>query len=112
MAQDSATRHPVVRIEVRIQVGPNLMSGTDDPLFLGLRGAEGREFRLNLAGAGSLSRGQEGHFVLGAPGDPAVNVDQPELNDPTSPALDADGISSVYLRKGFEPGCLVVVKAS
>jgi hypothetical protein len=103
VAEDSTTRHPVNRIEVRIQVGPNLMSGTDDPLFLGLRGPTGREFRLKTAGGGSLRRGQEGHFVLGAPNDPAANVDQPELNDPTSPTLDADGISAVYLRKGLEP---------
>jgi hypothetical protein len=81
-----------------MQVGPNLMSGTDDPLFLGLRGPAGRELRLKLAGAGSLHRGQEGGFVLGAPNDPAANVEQPELND-----LDADGISSAYLRKGLEP---------
>jgi hypothetical protein len=93
----------VVRIEVRIQVGPNLMSGTDDPLFLGLRGAAGREFRLKLAGPGPLHRGQEGRFVLGAPNDPAANVEPPELNDPTNPTLDADGISGVYLRKGLEP---------
>ncbi len=103
MAEQGATRHPVTRIEVRIQVGPNLMSGTDDPLFLGLRGAAGREFRLKLAGAGSLRRGQEGHFVLGAPNDPAANVEAPELNDPTNPTLDADGISGIYLRKGLEP---------
>jgi hypothetical protein len=93
----------VVRIEVRIQVGPNLMSGTDDPLFLGLRGAAGREFRLKLAGAGSLHRGQQGYFVLGAPTDPATNVVPPELNDPTNPAIDAGGISGIYLRKGLEP---------
>ena len=103
MAENSSTRHPVVRIEVRIQVGPNLMSGTDDPLFLGLRGAAGREFRLKLAHGGSLRRGREGHFVLGAPNDPATNVEPPELNDPTNPTLDANAISSVYLRKGLEP---------
>jgi len=103
VAEDSATRNPVARIEVRIQVGPNLMSGTDDPLFLGLLGPQSREFRLNLAGGGTLRRGQEVRFVLGAPNDPAANVEQPELNDPTSPTLDAGGISGVYLRKGFEP---------
>ena len=103
MAENSSTRHPVVRIEVRIQVGPNLMSGTDDPLFLGLRGAAGREFRLKPTRGSSLRRGQEGHFVLGAPNDPATNVEQPELNDPTHPTLDANEISAVYLRKGLEP---------
>jgi hypothetical protein len=79
------------------------MSGKDDPVFLGLRGGAGREFRLKLAGGGSLRRGQEGHFVLGAPSDPATSVDASELNDPTSPTLDADTISGVYLRKGLEP---------
>ena len=103
MAENSPTRHPVVRIEVRIQVGPNLMSGTDDPLFLGLRGTAGREFRLQLAGDGSLRRGREGRVVFGAPKDPATNAEMPELNDPTRPTLDADGISGVYLRKGLEP---------
>jgi hypothetical protein len=93
----------VLRIEVRIQVGPNLMSGTDDPLFLGLRGTAGREFRLQLTRDGSLRRGQEARFVFGAPEDPATNVEFPELNDPTRPTLDADGISDVYLRKGLEP---------
>jgi hypothetical protein len=72
----------VVRIEVRIQVGPNLMSGTDDPLFLGLRGAAGREFRLKLAGAGSLHRGHSGHFVLGAPNDPATNARAKRSHEP------------------------------
>ena len=103
MAEDSATRDRVGRIQVRIQVGPNLMSGTDDPLFLGLRGEAGREFRLKLAGGGSLRRGQEARFVLGAPNDPATNVEPPELNDPTHPPLDPDAISGVYLRKGLEP---------
>ncbi len=103
MAENSPTRHPVVRIEVRIQVGPNLMSGTDDPLFLGLRGSEGREFRLKLTGGGSLRRGREGRVVFGAPEDPATNAEMPELNDPTRPTLDANAISAIYLRKGLEP---------
>jgi hypothetical protein len=103
VAEDASTRKPVVRIEVRIQVGSNLMSGTDDPLFLGLRGEEGREFRLKLTRGGSLRRGREVDFVLGAPNDPATNVDLPELNDPTRPTLDANAISRVYLRKGLEP---------
>jgi len=103
VAENSPIRNPVVRIEARIQVGPNMMSGTDDPLFLGLRGPAGREFRLTLAGDGSLRRGREGRVVFGAPEDPGTNAEQPELNDPTRPTLDADGISGVYLRKGLEP---------
>ena len=103
MAENSPIRHPVVRIEARIQVGPNIMSGTDDPLFLGLRGAAGREFRLRLTRDGSLRRGQESRFVFGSPQDPGTNAEMPELNDPTRPPLDADGISGVYLRKGLEP---------
>jgi len=79
------------------------MSGTDDPLYLGLRGPAGREFRLSLKAGGSLRRGREVRFVLGAPDDPTVNVEHPELNDPKTPPLDPDGIREVYLRKGLEP---------
>jgi hypothetical protein len=99
----TAIRHPVRRIEVRIQVGPHLMAGTDDPLFLGLRGPAGREFRMRPAQGRALRRGSEDHFVFGAAADPDVNVDFPALNDPTQPALDADQIEGVYLRKGLDP---------
>jgi hypothetical protein len=101
----SEARSPIVRIEIRVAVGESLMAASDDPLFLGLRGPAGREFRLALAkGKGhALRRGSEDRFVLGAPDDPATNVDHAEYNDPTAPVLDAQGIESLYLRKGFEP---------
>jgi hypothetical protein len=81
------------------------MAASDDPLFLGLRGPAGREFRLALAkGKGhALRRGSEDRFVLGAPDDPATNVNHAEFNDPTAPGIDAEGIETLYLRKGFEP---------
>lgn len=93
----------IVRIGVRIQVGSHLMAASDDPLFLGLRGPAGREFRLLLAAGRSLRRGSEDHFVVGAPDDPDTNLEHPELNDPTAPPLRAEDVAGVYLRKGFEP---------
>jgi hypothetical protein len=93
----------IVRIGVRIQVGSHLMAATDDPLFLGLRGPAGREFRLLLATGRALRRGAEDHFVIGAPDDPATNLEHPDLNDPTSPPLAARDVTGLYLRKGFEP---------
>jgi hypothetical protein len=93
----------VVRIEVRVQVGKELLAATDDPVFLGLEGPDGREFRLARAKGHALRRGTEDHFVLGSPGDAATNVAHPELNDPTRPAIDAEAIARVYLRKGVEP---------
>jgi hypothetical protein len=94
---------PIVRIEVRVKVGSHLLSASDDPFFLGLRGGCGREFRLELARGRSLRRGAEDVFVLAGPGAPETNVAHPELNDPTSPALDARGLCGVYLRKGLDP---------
>ncbi len=93
----------IVRIGVRIQVGSHLMAASDDPLFLGLRGPAGREFRLQPARGRSLRRGSEDHFVIGAPDDPATNLAHAELNDPTAPPLAATQVTGVYLRKGFEP---------
>jgi hypothetical protein len=84
-------------------VGASLLAASDDPLYLGLRGSCGREFRLRYARGRSLRRGSEDHFVLGAPGDPATNVATPELNDPTSPSLAGESLQGVYLRKGFDP---------
>ncbi len=79
------------------------MAASDDPLFLGLRGPAGREFRLMPAKGQGLRRGAEDRFVLGAPDDPATNVAHAEFNDPTNPILDAEEIETLYLRKGHEP---------
>jgi len=103
MSEQSAARHPVTQISVRIQVGSSLLSASDDPLFLGLRGAGGREFRLALARGAFLRRGREDLFVLGPADDPDTNVANPELNDPTSPSIEAAAIESLYLRKGLDP---------
>ena len=48
MTRASEIQKRVVKIRVRVQVGDNLLAATDDPLFLGLRGDDGREFRLLL----------------------------------------------------------------
>jgi hypothetical protein len=93
----------VSRIEVRLHIGESLLAASDDPLFLGLAGPYGREFRLELAHGRSLRRGAQDHYVLGPSSDPATNVKHPELNDPTAPGLDADAIEGVYLRKGTDP---------
>jgi hypothetical protein len=94
---------PVQRIAVRIRVGEHMLAASDDPLFLSLRGPSGREFRLAFKHGKSLRRGAEDRFVFGAPDDPETNAAHAELNDPTSPPLDAAQITSVFLRKGFEP---------
>ena len=96
-------RHSIERIEVRIQVGDDRMAATDDPIFFGLRGPAGREFRLALAKGTPFRRSSEDHFVLGSSGAAAANVAHPELNDPASPALDAADVDSTYLRKDSEP---------
>ncbi len=103
MEQEATARSPIVRIAIRLKVGTSLMGGSDDPLFLGLTGPAGREFRLRFAHGRSLRRGAEDRFVLGAPDDPETNVAHPDFNDPTNPPLEADEIQRVYLRKGFEP---------
>lgn len=84
-------------------MGQSLLAASDDPLFLGLSGASGREFRLDLARGRPLRRGATDHYVLGAPEDSTTNVKHPELNDPTAPPLDLDAIDGVYLRKGTDP---------
>lgn len=103
MSQERPVRSPVSRIEIRLQIGQSLLAASDDPLFLGIRGACGREFRLELARGRSLRRGAEDHYVLGPSRDAATNVKHAELNDPTFPGLDADAIEGVYLRKGTDP---------
>ena len=103
MSEQSTARHPVTQIGVRILVGSSLLSASDDPLYLGLRGPAGREFRLAMAHGPFLRRGREDLFLLGAADDPDSNVAHPELNDPTSPAIDASTIEGLYLRKGLDP---------
>jgi len=93
----------LVRIRVRLQVGDTLMSGSDDPLYLGLGGPCGREFRLELQAGRARRRGHEDVYILGPPDDPETNVDHPEFNDPTAPPIPAASITGVYLRKGFDP---------
>ncbi|MCZ6463488.1 MAG: hypothetical protein O7A09_04045 [Proteobacteria bacterium] len=96
-------QHAVQKIVVRLKVGDDRMSGTDDPVFLRIMGPAGREFRLVLAHGRSLRRGAEDVFVLGPPDDPETNVAHPELNDPTRPPLALDGMESVAIWKGMEP---------
>ena len=103
MSQEPGLPRPVAQIAVRLLVGSNRLSASDDPVFLGLEGPLGREFRLALARGAYLRRGQEDLFRFGSADDPAVNVASPELNDPTEPALDAGAITGIYVRKGFDP---------
>ena len=103
MTRSSQIQKRVVKVRVRVQVGENLLAASDDPLFLGLRGEDGREFRLSPAEGRALRRGGEDLFVLAGPDDPETNVANPEFNDPTAPPLDASTIERVFLTKGFEP---------
>lgn len=91
------------RIAVRVQVGSDRLAATDDPLFLGLEGPGGREFRLARRRGKSLRRGSEDLFVLAGPDEADTNVGAPELNDPNTPPIDLERIMAVYLRKGQEP---------
>ena len=96
--------YPIVhRIVVNVQVASDRLAASDDPVFLGLRGPTGREFRLQHAKGKSWRRGAKETYVLAAPGDPDANVAHPELNDPATPAIELDGIRWVWLRKGLEP---------
>jgi hypothetical protein len=103
VSQEPQVRSPVRRIEVRLQIGESLLAASDDPLFLGISGSCGREFRIEFARGRSLRRGAEDLFVLGSAQDAATNVKHAELNDPTTPILDAEAIEGVYLRKGTDP---------
>ena len=91
------------KIVVRIEVGSNRMSASDDPLFLHLEGACGREFRLSLGDHESLRKGAADDFVLAPSDSGEANVENPELNDPTTPPLYLEGIERVALRKGLDP---------
>jgi hypothetical protein len=103
VSDQQAPSLPIRSIRVRILVGQHMLSASDDPLFLGLRGPSGREFRLALAHGKSLRRSSENCYVFGAPDDSEVNVAHPELNDPTAPPIDAAGITGIFLRKGLDP---------
>lgn len=93
----------LIRIRVRLKIGESRMAASDDPLYLGLHGPSGREFRLELQSGHARRRGGEDVYVLGQPDDPETNVEHPELNDPTSPPIDATSLTGAYLRKGFDP---------
>jgi hypothetical protein len=99
----TASRAPIRRIVVGVQVGTDRLAASDDPIFLELFGPGGREFRLAFAQGRQLRRGAVDRFVLGGPGDPDTNVACPDLNDPTSPPLDANAVQAVCLRKGLDP---------
>src|SRR5262245_31002672 len=103
MSQEPAARRPVTQIAVRLLVGSNRLSASDDPVYFGIEGPFGREFRLALVRGPYLRRGQEDLFRFGSADDPAVNVANPELNDPTEPLLDAGSITGIYVRKGCAP---------
>ena len=103
MVEQPPPKRLVTRIHVRLRIGDSLLAATDDPVFLALGGPAGREFRIKLAKGQSLRRGGDEHFVFAPPEDRETNVANPELNDPTTPALDAEAIESVALYKSFEP---------
>ncbi len=93
----------VQKIVVRIHVGEDRMGATDDPVFLGLQGPGGREFRLEFRHGRPLRRGADDQYVLASPDDPDTNVDRAPLNDPTQPGIEAANIRGVYIRKGLSP---------
>ncbi|MBW2445874.1 MAG: hypothetical protein JRG83_08110 [Deltaproteobacteria bacterium] len=93
----------IQRIVLRLQMGSDRMAATDDPVFLGLRGPVGREFRVALGKGKTFRRKGEERYVFGAAGDAEANVANPALNDPTTPALDASQVTGLYLRKRQEP---------
>jgi hypothetical protein len=97
------TRARILRIVVRVHVGTDRLAASDDPLFLELHAPLGREFRLAFTQGSALRRGADDRFVLAGPDDPDTNVAHPDLNDPTQPALDANGVVGVVLRKGQDP---------
>lgn len=98
-AADSKVR----RITIQVRVGSDKMAATDDPIFLGLRGPDGREFRLQPAKGKPWRKGSNTRWVLAGASDPESNAAMPELNDPAQPSIRAAGIESAYLRKGLDP---------
>ncbi len=93
----------VRRITIHVQVGSDKMAATDDPIFLGLRGPAGREFRLQPTKGKPWRKGSKTAWVLAGAADPETNVAMPELNDPTRPAIHGGAIEGAYLRKGLDP---------
>lgn len=102
MAADVQTENPIQRIRVHLHVGSDRLAATDDPVFLGLRGPTGREFRLALARGKALRRKGDERYVFGPKDDRETNVAHASLNDPTTPALDGNAVEGVYLRKRQE----------
>lgn len=98
-AEDSRVR----RITVQVQVGPDRMAATDDPIFLGLRGPQGREFRLQPLKGKPWRKGSKTTWVLAGANDPESNVAMPDLNDPARPSIQSGAIEGAYLRKGLDP---------
>ena len=49
----------LIRIRVRLKIGESRMAASDDPLYLGLHGPCGREFRLELQKGHARRRGHE-----------------------------------------------------
>jgi len=96
-------RGPIQRIVVRIQVGESRMAGTDDPVFLRLEGAGGREFRLDPASGKAFHRGKEHVLVLGSPDSDEASVSHADLNDPTRPAIALGAVEGVRLIKALNP---------
>ncbi len=95
--------NPVTRIVVSVQMGSDRLAASDDPVFVGLRGQCGREFRLTPRSGRAFRRGKSETHVLAAAGGSEATVLNPELNDPTSPSIDASQVEGAYLRKGLEP---------
>jgi hypothetical protein len=95
--------NPVSRIVVNVEIGGDRLAASDDPVFVGLRGHSGREFRLAPKSGRAWRRGASETYVLAPASGSENTVLHPELNDPTAPPIDANQVVGVYLRKGLEP---------
>jgi hypothetical protein len=99
-------------ITVELQVGPDSVAASPDPLFLGLYGpGGGREFRLDAPTfeefnqAGKSVRLQLGTGCCPKPNDRQVSwSSQGHGNDPSIYGIDLDGVEFVYLRKQLLEG--------